>query len=137
MVESNESVEPDSKESSDRSVRTLATVILLVIVIIVVLLLWRSCDATGKSDSDSGGGGVVESVEGLSIAPGDVAIWLNEGASIDDVLARHNLSADGMVAFDDGTTFVIPIGDADSEDLVAELKKDVDLMDAGYLYVQE
>ncbi len=53
------------------------------------------------------------------------------------MLARHNLSADGVIAFEDGTTFVIPAGDLDSWELVDELKQDSDLEDAGFLYVEE
>jgi|GEM_PF-5867608 len=137
MVEANENKDPQSKDSSNRSISTLATVLLLVIVIIVILLLWRSCDNGTETGDETGGGGVVESVEGLSVAPGDVAIWLTDGASIDAVLARHNLSADGVIAFEDGTTFVIPAGDLDSWELVDELKQDSDLEDAGFLYVEE
>lgn len=130
-----EDVSADSA-SEQRSYGTLGTILLVIVVIVIILLFWRGCGSTGEAGESSGGGGVIEKVEGLEVVDGGVAIWLASGSSLDEVLARHGLSDAGTTSLGDGT-YVISIGSADPAALVRDLKADPGLLDAGFLYTEQ
>ncbi len=126
--------EPPAEEQ--RSYVALASILLVVVVIILILLFWRSCGATESTGENSSGGGVIESISGLDVVKGGVAVWLKPGASIDEVLARNGLASAEVAPFGDGT-YVIAIDERDPEATVARLKNDSELFDAGFLYAEE
>lgn len=123
----------EGEEKEDRSFGALGTVLLAILVIVLVLLFWRSCGTRGGQSSASGGGGVIESLQGKQQFAGAIAVWVRPGTNVDDVLARNGLSGATATAFGDGT-YVIDIGTKDSGPLVEQLKKDPGLYDAGFLY---
>ncbi len=124
----------DSEESTSHGV--LATVLLLIVVLILVLIFWRSCDSNESTPDTSTTGGSIQQVEGLEVEPGGVAVWVKPDASLDEVLERNGLAGASVAAMGDGT-FVVGVGQADVEDVVARLSQDPGLFDAGFLYIDE
>lgn len=129
-------VDQEPEEDEQRSYALLGTIGLIVIVIVLVLLFWRSCDSTQDAGTDSGGGGVIEKLSDLDMAEDGVAIWVKPDASVEAVLARHGLAEADYTSFGEGT-YVVDAGGHDAAALVAELKKDSDLYDAGFIYSEE
>lgn len=131
------SAEPQEAQTEEsRSYAALASVLLAIVIIILILLFWRSCGADENAGDDTGGGKVIERVSGLEVVGGGVAVWLKEGTTIEDVLARNGLSGAEVTSLEEGT-YVIAIGSRDAAETVVRLKADPGLHDAGFLYSGE
>lgn len=116
-----------------RSYTTIGTILLAVVVIIVVLLFWRTCAADERTSVARGGGGVVDVLPDRAAEPGDIAVWLMPGTSIEDVISRYDLESAEVTAFGQGT-YVISIGERDGAWLVERMQQDASLFDAGFVY---
>lgn len=138
---------PDEEVSSEviaeqededlRSYGTLGTVLLVILVIVVILLFWRSCATGDGSGSGERTGGVIESVDGLESEENAVSVWVRPGGNIDTILARNGLSDASYIFMGEGTYIITTPGTWRAEDMVAELKADPDLYDAGFVYTEE
>ncbi len=117
----------------ERAYHTLGTVLATIIVIVLVLLFWHSCGFDPQDGRISSGGGIIQTLDDLEVIDGGVAVWLRPGATVEQVLDRNGLADSSHTSFGDGT-YVIGIDDEDVPGIVARLKKDPGLYDAGFLY---
>jgi len=131
-------VTPEQEPEQDkRSLGTLGTVLMIVGIVIIVLLLWRTC-GTGEQagGEEQASGGVITTVPGLDRMEEGVAVWVKPGTDVDALLERNGLEDAAYADFGEGT-FVIKVDEGEAERVVAKLKRDEWLYDAGFLYADE
>jgi hypothetical protein len=133
-----EEPEQPEEEREDRNRDSLLLAVAVIIVIIIVLLLWRGCASSQRNINDAGAGnGSIVAVPKLPVDDSTVAIWVKAGADVNKILARHELSAQGAADMGDGA-FVVKVADGtDLTKLIASLKADTDLVDAGNVYLRD
>lgn len=124
------------REKRQGALTTLLTGIIIAAVILVFLFFYRSCSSGRAQLAGSGGGGIIQTDDRLKNVDGAVAVWLKPGYRLADVLERHKLADASVTSFKDGT-YLLAVGDRDVRELVAQLKKDPALYDAGYVYASE
>ncbi len=116
-----------------RSLGTLGTVLLIVVVVVLVLLLWRSCGTKQQTGETESGGGIITSVSDAEYAEAGIAVWVKPGADIETVLQRNGLGDAAYSDFGEGT-YVVSVDKGSAEHVVARLKNDEGLYDAGFVY---
>jgi len=130
-------VAPEQQSERDRrSLGTLGTILLIITVVIVVLLFWRSCGADEQAGETPSSGGVITTVPGLERMDAGVAVWVKPGTDIEALLDRNGLGDADYSDFGEGT-FVIKVDEGEAERVVAKLKRDEWLYDAGFLYADD
>jgi len=127
-------LEPEqTPEQEKRSLGTLGTVLMILGIVIIVLLLWRTCAPKEQSGEEQSAGGVITTVPGLERVDVGVAVWVKPGTDIEALLERNGLGDAAYGDFGEGT-FVIKVDEGEAERVVAKLKRDEWLYDAGFLY---
>lgn len=133
-----EEPEPDDRKErrADDARRWFVLTVLVFILIVLVLLMMRSCVPSAVQASDLGGGKAIGRVDPLPEDEFSIAIWCRPGVKAATVLKRHGLSTSGLVKFSDGAT-VVQCSTGDPDTIVAALKRDKDLYDAGYVFAED
>lgn len=130
-------VAPEQEPERDkRALGTLGTILLIITVVIVVLLFWRSCGNEEQSGEEQSNGGVITTVPGLERIDAGVAVWVKPGTDIEALLERNGLGDAAYGDFGEGT-YVIKVDEGEADRVVAKLKRDEWLYDAGFLYADD
>jgi len=130
-------VEPEQQPERDkRALGTLGTILLIITVVIVVLLFWRTCGTDEQAGETQSSGGVITTVPGLERIDAGVAVWVKPGTDIDALLERNGLGDAAYGDFGEGT-YVIKVDEGEADRVVAKLKRDEWLYDAGFLYADD
>ncbi len=115
--------------------QTLAVGVLVIIVVLIFLILWDPFRGDRRVDDSGRRPGLVGSIDALPASGEYVALWLKPGNDVAAVLGRHGLNAE-QILFErqDEGYYVVDIGDGDAEKIVAAMKGDAALYDAGRVY---
>ena len=121
------------EERQDRMYVMLGTVLLAILLIIVILFFWRSCNADSADGTVSSGGAQIVSVPNSDPVENAVSVWVRPGEDLDVILSRNGIETGDIADLGEGT-YVLTVDDA--ERVVAELKDDPGLYDAGFIYTE-
>jgi hypothetical protein len=124
------------EDEDKRSYGTLGTVLLVILIVVVILLFWRQCASSGGESGVEGAGGVIESVDDLQVQEGAISIWVKPEGDVEAILTRNGLADAGYIFMGDGT-YIVSSSKSDLENIVANLKQDPDLYDAGFVYTDD
>jgi hypothetical protein len=126
--------EQNADDQRERRVRAIVAAIILVIIAIVVLLLLRTCGTTTKKASL--GDKTIVPVPAQVRAENAVSVWIKPDSTVGEVLGSAGVRATSTRSMGDGLYFVfLPDGESATA-LVARLKGDQRVYDAGFVYDQ-
>lgn len=125
-------IEAPVEERPKRSLWGLLGVVALIVVVILILLMLRGC---GGADDDVNSENLktIEPVIEHEVQAGVVSVWVEDPASIEDVLEGAGLGGAEAVDMEDGR-FVITVAVGTEQQSVEALMSQSGVYDAGFVY---
>lgn len=123
--------EPEPKPEH-KTTRAVVAAIILIVVAVLVFLLLRECTNTTVSGTE--GNHTVVSVPPTVRRENTVALWLKGNTSLGAVLDRTGVRTTSSKSMSQGLYFLFLPDGENAAGVIAKLKRDREVYDAGYVY---